>query len=80
METRVQKWGNSYAIRIPINIVKSLSLKPNDILKLVEEDDRIIISLSKNNKISLEERFKEYKGENLSKEFVWDEPVGRELW
>ena len=80
METKVQKWGNSYAIRIPSSIVKSLNLKINDVLKLVEDDEHIIISLSKDEKISLEERFKNYNGEDLSKEFEWDEPIGRELW
>ena len=31
-------------------------------------------------RISLEERFKEYNGENLTKEFVWDDPSGKEIW
>lgn len=80
MQTRLQKWGNSDGVRIPSNILKSLNLKTNDIVELVQEDDKIIISIPKREKISLEERFKNYKGENLSKEFVWDGPVGREIW
>ncbi len=30
-------------------------------------------------KISLEEKFLNYKGENLAKEFNWDEPKGKEM-
>ncbi len=80
MEARLQKWGNSAGIRIPSSILKSLNIKTNDILNIEQEEDRIIISIPKKKKISLEERFKEYHGKNLSKEFSWDEDVGREIW
>ena len=80
MEARIQKWGNSDGIRIPSVILKALNLKTNDKVELVQEEDRIIISKSTSNKISLAERFKNYKGDNLTKEFSWDEPKGREIW
>ncbi len=80
MEVRLQKWGNSVGIRIPSNIIKSLKLKENDTLVLEQTEDKILISIPKNKKIDLEELFKKYKGNNLSKEFEWDEPVGREIW
>ncbi|MGN0992438.1 MAG: AbrB/MazE/SpoVT family DNA-binding domain-containing protein [Bacilli bacterium] len=80
MEARIQKWGNSSGIRIPSSILKSLNIKTNDILNIEQEDDRIIISIPKKKKISLEDRFKEYYGKNLVKEFSWDENVGREIW
>lgn len=79
MEARLQKWGNSMGIKIPISILKTLNLKENDRLDLNYEDDKIIISKSNKNKISLAERFKKYNGENLSKEFEWDEPNGDEI-
>lgn len=80
MEAKLQKWGNSVGIRIPNNIIKSLNLKENDTLILEQTEDKILISIPKKKKIDLEELFKNYKGENLAKEFEWDEPVGRELW
>jgi len=80
MDIRLQKWGNSLGIRIPSNILKSLNLKSGDSVNIKEEDDSIIITKIKNNKISLEERIKNYDGTNLSKEFEWDDPQGRELW
>jgi len=80
MQARLQKWGNSDGIRIPSSLLKSLNLKTNDIVELRQEDDKIIISIPKRNKISLAERFANYHGENLSKEFTWDGPVGREIW
>ncbi|MBR3523992.1 MAG: AbrB/MazE/SpoVT family DNA-binding domain-containing protein [Bacilli bacterium] len=80
MELRLQKWGNSYGIRIPSSIIKSLDLNLNDLMDIKEEDDRIIISKSKKQKISLEKLFEQYNGSNLAKDFSWDEPQGREIW
>ena len=80
VEARIQKWGNSSGIRIPSSILKSLNIKTNDILNIEQEDDKIIISIPKKKKISLEDRFKEYRGKNLAKEFSWGEDVGREIW
>lgn len=80
MEVRIQKWGNSDGIRIPSNILKSLNIKTNDILNIEQENDKIVISIPKKRKISLADKFKEYKGKNLAKDFSWDESVGKEIW
>ena len=80
MEIRLQKWGNSIGIRIPNAFLKSLKLKNNDKILLVQEEDKIIITKSNNNNIDLKERFDNYKGENLALEFEWDSPVGKEIW
>ena len=80
MEIRIQKWGNSSGIRIPSNILKSLNIKVNDILEIEQEGDKIVIRVPKKAKISLKDRFLEYKGENLAKEFSWDENRGKEIW
>ena len=62
------------------NNIKSLKTKEGDNLKLKQTEDKELISISNNKKIDLEELFKNYKGNNLAKEFEWDEPVGEELW
>ena len=80
MEARLQKWGNSDGIRIPSSILKALNLKTNDTINLEQIEDKIIISKPAKKKISLEERFKSYKGENLAKDFSWDEARGKEIW
>lgn len=80
MEARLQKWGNSNGIRIPSSILKALNLKTNDIINLEQIEDKIIISKPVESKISLAEKFKEYHGENLAKEFSWDEARGKEIW
>ena len=80
VEARLQKWGNSVGIRIPHSIVKELNLKINDLIIIEKVDDKVIMTKQVNPKISLEERFMVYEGENLAKDFTWDEPRGREIW
>lgn len=80
MEAKLQKWGNSDGIRIPSNFLKSLNLKTNDKVELNYDGEKIIITKLKKNKISLEELFNKYNGDNLTNEFSWDEPRGKEIW
>lgn len=40
---------------------------------------KAVCSISKNEKISLKELLKKYKGKNLSKDFEWDLPKGKEI-
>lgn len=83
MEARLQKWGNSDGIRIPSSILKSLNLKTNDKVDLIQEKDKIIISKPKRKHKTLEERFAEF--EKLSNEergtvesYDWGSDLGKE--
>lgn len=80
METKLQKWGNSYGIRIPKVFLKSLNIKENDKIKIEQQNDCIVVTKSNDKKISLKERFKNYKGDYDISEFEWDNPMGREIW
>lgn len=79
MESRLQKWGNSDGIRIPSSFLKALNLKTNDIVNIVQEEDKIIINVPKKKKISLKERFEKFNS-TYENDFSWDEPVGKEIW
>lgn len=83
MEARLQKWGNSDGIRIPSSFLKSLNLKTNDKVELVQEKDKIIISKQKKKHKTLEERFAML--EKLSNNekgnietYDWGEDLGKE--
>lgn len=73
MEAKLQKWGNSVGVRIPNVMLKELDLKNNDKVNLEQVEDRIVITKSKKDKISLKELFDNYEGENLTKDFEWNE-------
>lgn len=77
MKVKIQKWGDSVEIRILSHFLKSLDLKTNDKVELQFDNDKIIITKPKRKKISLEERFADYQGDNLAKEFTWDDLKGK---
>ena len=80
MEARLQKWGNSVGIRIPHSILKELNLKINDWINIEKVEDKVVITKQLTPKISLASRFNEYNGDNLAKEFSWDDATGKEIW
>lgn len=83
MEAKLQKWGNSDGVRIPSSFLKALNLKTNDIIDLIQEEDRIIISKQKKKHKTIEERIKmfeslpdEEKGNIES--YDWGDDLGKE--
>lgn len=80
MKVKIQRLGNFDGIIIPRDILKQLNLKQNDKLDLKFEDDKLIFTKIKNGNISLEDKFAKYEGENLTKDFDWDEDIGKEVW
>ena len=44
------------------------------------ENEKIIITKSKKENTLLAEKFEKYKGENLAKDFSWDDVRGKEIW
>ena len=57
-----------------------MNVKTNDKVKLDYENSKIIITKPAKEKISLKERLDKYKGDNLSKDFNWDDAQGKEIW
>ena len=85
MEARLQKWGNSDGIRIPSSFLKSLNLKTNDKVELVQQEDTIIISKLIKKHLTLEERIDMF--EKLSDDekgniesYDWGEDLGKEIF
>lgn len=85
MEAKIQKWGNSDGIRIPSSILKSLNLKTNDKVNLIQENDKIIIFRPQKKHKTLEERFAEFEKLDDSKKGItelydWGEDLGKEIF
>ena len=83
MEARLQKWGNSDGIRIPSSFLKSLNLKTNDVVELIQKEDTIIISKPKKKHLSLEERIKIFEKipdneKGILESYDWGEDLGKE--
>jgi antitoxin MazE len=78
MEAKIKKWGNSFGVRIPISIIKDLSLRDGSIVEIEEEGDRIIIHPS--TKKNLSSLLSQITEENLHTETDWGESEGNEFW
>lgn len=83
MEVKIQKWGNSAGIRIPSSILKSLNLKTNDKVDLIQEHDKIIILRKTQKHKTLEERIEEFnklpdEEKGSVEPFDWGNDVGKE--
>ncbi|MEA1912179.1 MAG: AbrB/MazE/SpoVT family DNA-binding domain-containing protein [Spirochaetota bacterium] len=78
MEAKIQKWGNSLGIRIPINVIRGLSLRNGSIVDIVEEPDRLIIHPKKNP--TLDDLLDAINEENLHSEIDFGKTEGNEVW
>ena len=86
MQTTIQKWGNSQAVRLPKAILDILLLKENDLVMISTKDNSIIIKKATRKRranTSLEERFKSWNGDYTltaeDNEWLNMKPVGREV-
>jgi antitoxin MazE len=79
METLIQKWGNSLALRIPNNYAKDIHLKKGSHVNLVIENNKIVVSPKKEN-IKLKALLSKIDKNNLHSEEVSGESVGKEVW
>ncbi|SNR69030.1 AbrB/MazE/SpoVT family DNA-binding domain-containing protein [Desulfurobacterium atlanticum] len=78
MLTKVQKWGNSLAVRIPSAFAKEIGLCPDTEVELKLEDNKLVIIPNKRRQ--LEELLKQVTPENLHSEIDWGEKSGEEEW
>jgi len=77
-KTKLQKWGNSLAIRIPSDIVRSLNLRRGSDLIIEMSRDEIIIKPERAGELGqLLDRITQ---DNIHKEVDWGTREGNEVW
>jgi antitoxin MazE len=79
-ETRVAKWGDSLAVRIPPAIVRNARLSAGDRLSINLAEDGAIVLRSRRRKYSLDELVAGIRPSNRRRETDWGTPQGRESW
>ena len=80
MKTTIQKWGNSYAVRIPKSFVKEIGLEYRTDIELTLEDGKLVIQPAPEAAPTLKELLSGVKPENLHTSIDTGEPVGNETW
>ena len=78
MCTHIQKWGNSLALRIPVQFSRHLHLKAGATVDISLDDNHLLI---KPQKESLQHFLSQITPENIHGEvFEDDAPKGHEVW
>ena len=79
MLTKVQKWGNSLAVRIPRGFAQQLMIQQGSEVDLSLDGDRLVIK-PRRRELSLSELLAQVTDENIHAEIATGEPTGREVW
>ena len=77
-KTRLQKWGNSLAVRIPSDIVRQLKLEKGSELTIEIKEDVILVKPARESK--LEDLIDQITQDNLHREVDWGTREGNEAW
>jgi len=80
MQTKIKKWGNSLALRIPKLFALDANLKLNKLVDLSIDKHTIIITPIDEKEYSLEKFLEGISKNNLHEEFDTGAPVGKEIW
>jgi len=80
MKTRVQKWGNSLAVRIPKSFAIEVGLEQNAPVEVSLVDKKLIIVPVSEPSFSLEDLLAQISEHNLHREVETGPAVGNEAW
>ena len=79
MITKVQKWGNSLAVRIPLSVAEDTQLKQGAAVNMASHDGRIVIAAVRQQKFKLNDLLKGITSRNKHPEVATGSAVGREI-
>lgn len=80
MRIKIQKWGNSLALRIPKAFAFQSKIRQDEYVNLTLENNKIIVEPDEVKKYTLEELISGIKKSNLHKEIKVGEKTGAESW
>ena len=80
MRTRIQKWGNSLAVRIPKAFAAEVGLESESAVEVSMQDGCLVIAPIKDNPYTLEGLLAQVTDENLHPETSTGRAVGNEVW
>lgn len=80
MKTRVQKWGNSLALRIPKSFATEIGLDPNSPVEMSLRNGKLVVVPSEKPKFTLKQLLARVTKENLHDEVDTGPAAGGEVW
>ena len=79
MNTRIAKWGNSLAIRIPSSFAEEAGVSQGCLVDLTLDQGNLVIRPVQEGRIRLDVLLEQITDENLHEEIEAGPPVGREF-
>ena len=80
MQTKVQKWGNSYGVRIPRSFAAEVQVEAGSAVDLSVQNGSLLVRPLRARKHKLSTLLKKVNRRNLHGEVASGKPVGREAW
>lgn len=81
MLAKVQKWGNSLALRLPKSVANQADLHINSPVEIIVRDQEIIIQpVRKKKSYELDDLLAQVKPDNIHQEADFGKPMGKEVW
>ncbi len=80
MQTKITKWGNSLALRIPKSFALNAKLRQNELVDISIDKEKIIITPIGEKEFSLDELLEGVSADNLHGEFDTGVSLGKEIW
>jgi len=80
MSTKIQKWGNSLAVRLPKSVIEETNLEEGSSVGIIRELNQIIIKHIPPKKQTLTELVRKISPSNKHGEESWGIPTGNEIW
>jgi antitoxin MazE len=80
MRARVQKWGNSLAVRIPKSYAVEAGLDNETDVELSLDDGKLVMTPYARPKFTLKQLMAQITDENLHNEVDTGSAVGHEIW
>ena len=80
MKTRIKKWGNSLALRIPKSVASEIGIDKETLCDVTLENGKLVVSPAKEPKYTLEELLAGVTKENIHQEIDFGPAVGKEAW
>ena len=80
MKTRIQKWGNSLALRIPKSFANEVGLQKETSVEVSLDEGRLIITPVSKPKPTLNQLLAKISKDNLHREVDTGTAAGNEVW
>jgi len=80
MQVRVQKWGNSLALRIPESFARQIKIEQGSYVDLSTVEGKLIAIPIEEQEYSLEQLIAGITDQNIHAEFDTGKAAGKEIW